>query len=103
MVEWEPESQQEQPSPFAERVSPLAGVVIAASGLTALGILGFSLTRWVSGLSPSQIVVYYLLPAIWVAISLLALRRSAEARVGFALLLLAYLGSKFILQVLLGR
>jgi hypothetical protein len=99
MAEWEPESQQEQTSPFAERVSPLAGVVIAASGLTALGIVGFSLTRWVSGLSPSQIVVYYLLPALWVAISLLALRRSAEARVGFALFQLSVGCSLLVAEV----
>ena len=103
MVEWEPErqpaSQQEQTSSFAERVSPLAGVVIAAFGLMALGLLGFALTRVVSGLSLSQIVAYYLVPALWVAVSVLALRRSAEARVGFALLLLSIGCSLLVAEV----
>lgn len=77
---------QEPAEAFAERLRPFANFVIALTGLAALGVLALAATRFHRELSAAQLGAYYVLPILWVLVSLTALRAGAEARLSFALI-----------------
>jgi hypothetical protein len=72
--------------PFAERLRGFSKTVIALSGCGALVVLGVAATRFDTHLLPSQLVLFYGVPLLWIVMSAVTLREGAEAQLAFAIL-----------------